>query len=99
MLLNYSNAARDAGVSVKTIREYYQILEDTLIGRILPPWKKSSGRLLELFCGTDETTLTLDYSSWIVAIQGGAGNHHQGKPSGLRPNRKRQSRPPVLKQT
>lgn len=46
MLLNYSNAARDAGVSVKTIREYYQILEDTLIGRILPPWKKSLGRRL-----------------------------------------------------
>lgn len=46
MLLNYSNAARDAGVSVKTIREYYQILEDTLIGRILPPWKKASSRRL-----------------------------------------------------
>jgi predicted AAA+ superfamily ATPase len=40
MLLNYSNAARDAGVSVKTIREYYQILEDTLIGRQLTPWRK-----------------------------------------------------------
>ena len=44
MLLNYSNAARDAGVAVKTIREYYQILEDTLIGRQLSPWKKSKKR-------------------------------------------------------
>jgi predicted AAA+ superfamily ATPase len=44
MLLNYSNAARDSGVSVKTIREYYQILEDTLIGRQLPPWKKTKKR-------------------------------------------------------
>lgn len=44
MLLNYSNAARDAGVAVKTIREYYQILEDTLIGRQLMPWKKSKKR-------------------------------------------------------
>jgi len=44
MLLNYSNAAREAGVAVKTIREYYQILEDTLIGRQLPPWKKSKKR-------------------------------------------------------
>ncbi len=35
MLLNYSNASREAGVAVKTIREYYQILEDTLIGRQL----------------------------------------------------------------
>lgn len=46
MLLNYSNAAREAGVSVKTIREYYQILEDTLIGRLLPPWKKARKRRL-----------------------------------------------------
>ncbi len=46
MLLNYSNAARDSGVSVKTIREYYQILEDTLIGRQLTPWKKSKRRRL-----------------------------------------------------
>lgn len=46
MLLNYSNAARDAGVSVKTIREYYQILEDTLIGRQLAPWRKSKKRRL-----------------------------------------------------
>jgi len=46
MLLNYSNAARESGVSVKTIREYYQILEDTLIGRQLFPWKKSRKRRL-----------------------------------------------------
>ena len=46
MLLNYSNAARESGVSVKTIREYYQILEDTLIGRQLPPWRKSKKRRL-----------------------------------------------------
>jgi predicted AAA+ superfamily ATPase len=46
MLLNYSNAARESGVSVKTIREYYQILEDTLIGRQLSPWKKSKKRRL-----------------------------------------------------
>lgn len=46
MLLNYSNAAREAGVSVKTIREYYQILEDTLIGRRLPAWKKMKKRRL-----------------------------------------------------
>lgn len=46
MLLNYSNAAREAGVSVKTIREYYQILEDTLTGCQLPPWKKAKKRRL-----------------------------------------------------
>lgn len=46
MLLNYSNAARESGVSVKTIREYYHILEDTLIGRLLPPSKKAKKRRL-----------------------------------------------------
>lgn len=46
MLLNYSNAARETGVSVKTIREYYQILEDTLIGRQLLPWKRARKRRL-----------------------------------------------------
>jgi len=46
MLLNYSNSAREAGVSAKTIREYYQILEDTLIGRQLMPWKKTNKRRL-----------------------------------------------------
>ncbi|MBN2384204.1 ATP-binding protein [bacterium] len=46
MLLNYTNAARESGVSVKTIRQYYQILEDTLLGRQLLPWKKSKKRRL-----------------------------------------------------
>jgi predicted AAA+ superfamily ATPase len=46
MLLNYSNAARESGVSVKTIREYYQILEDTLIGRQLTAWRKGKKRRL-----------------------------------------------------
>jgi predicted AAA+ superfamily ATPase len=46
MLLNYSNAARDSGVSVKTIRSYYEILEDTLLGRLLEPWKKQKNRKL-----------------------------------------------------
>ncbi|MCU0540423.1 MAG: AAA family ATPase [Desulfobacterales bacterium] len=46
MLFNYSNAARDSGVTVKTIREYYQILEDTLLGRRLPAWRKAKKRRL-----------------------------------------------------
>lgn len=46
MLLNYSNAAREAGVSAKIIREYYQILEDTLLGKRLLPWKQSKKRRL-----------------------------------------------------
>lgn len=40
-LLNYSNIARETQVSYKTVREYYKILEDTLIGFYLMPYSKS----------------------------------------------------------
>jgi len=45
-LLNYSNIARECGVSVKTVIEYYSILEDTLLGRTLSPWTKRKKRRL-----------------------------------------------------
>jgi predicted AAA+ superfamily ATPase len=43
-LTNYSNIARDCGVDAKTIREYYQILSDTLLGRMVEPFKKRQSR-------------------------------------------------------
>lgn len=45
-LINYANIARDCGVSSKTVREYYQILQDTLLGHELPPWRKRRKRRL-----------------------------------------------------
>ena len=45
-LLNYANVAREVGVSPSTVRDYYQILEDTLIGHTLEPWKKVKDRRL-----------------------------------------------------
>ncbi|MBU4484690.1 AAA family ATPase [bacterium] len=45
-LINYANIGRDCGVSPKTVREYYQILEDTLLGHTLEPWRKSKNRRL-----------------------------------------------------
>lgn len=45
-LINYANVARDCGVSPKTVREYYQILEDTLLGHPLLPWRKRKKRRL-----------------------------------------------------
>lgn len=39
--INYSNIAQDTGVSLNTIKEYYQILIDTLMGFMLMPIKKS----------------------------------------------------------
>jgi predicted AAA+ superfamily ATPase len=43
-IVNYSNIARDCGVDSKTVREYYQILVDTLLGRFIEPFKKRQDR-------------------------------------------------------
>ncbi|MFO0874042.1 MAG: ATP-binding protein [Phycisphaerales bacterium] len=40
-LLNVSAVARDAGVAARTVQEYFQILEDTLIGVRLQAWRRS----------------------------------------------------------
>jgi len=40
-VVNYSNIARECGVSVKTVQEYYQILEDTFLAYRIDPWIKS----------------------------------------------------------
>ena len=43
-LTNYSNIARECGVDSKTVKEYYQILEDTLLGIRIAPFKKRQSR-------------------------------------------------------
>jgi len=43
-LVNYANVARDCGVDAKTVKEYFQILCDTLLGTMLEPWKKRQSR-------------------------------------------------------
>ncbi|UCG81762.1 MAG: ATP-binding protein [Desulfobacterales bacterium] len=43
-LTNYSNIARECGVDSKTVKEYYQILIDTLLGRMIAPFKKRQNR-------------------------------------------------------
>ena len=40
-IINYSNIARETGVSSGTIKEYFQILEDTLVGFSLVPFLRS----------------------------------------------------------
>jgi predicted AAA+ superfamily ATPase len=43
---NYANFARETGVSASTVRNYFQILEDTLLGFTLEPWRKRKKRRL-----------------------------------------------------
>ncbi len=44
--LNYANIARECGVSTSTVRNYFSILNDTLLGFELEAWKKSKKRRL-----------------------------------------------------
>jgi predicted AAA+ superfamily ATPase len=43
-LVNYTNIARDCGVSSPTVREYFQILQDTRTGRFLQSYQKKPKR-------------------------------------------------------
>jgi predicted AAA+ superfamily ATPase len=43
-ILNFEKIALDAQVPARTIREYYSILEDTLIGTMVQPFRPKKGR-------------------------------------------------------
>lgn len=43
-MLNFSQIASDAQAPVSTVREYFHILEDTLVARLLPAWTRSRTR-------------------------------------------------------
>ena len=51
-LTNYANIARDCGIDAKTVKEYYQILVDTLLGTMLAPYKKRQDRNVIVRAGT-----------------------------------------------
>lgn len=42
--MNYAKIARECGVDAKTVKEYYQILADTLLGRFVEPYKRRQDR-------------------------------------------------------
>jgi predicted AAA+ superfamily ATPase len=43
-VVNYTTIARDTGVSSQTIKSYFDILEDTLVGRFLPAYRRKPKR-------------------------------------------------------
>jgi len=43
-VINFSNIARDCGVSSVTVKDYFQILQDTLLGFMLNPYTKKIKR-------------------------------------------------------
>lgn len=47
-LIDYTNIARECGIGQKTVRLYFDLLEDTYLGFRVPPWKKSRTRRMIL---------------------------------------------------
>ena len=45
-IVNFSNVARECGVSSPTVKGYFEILEDTLLGRFLPAYRRRRKRRL-----------------------------------------------------
>ena len=45
-IVNYTNIAQDCGVSAKTVKEYFAILEETMLGFYLPAYTKMIKRKL-----------------------------------------------------
>jgi predicted AAA+ superfamily ATPase len=45
-MVNYQNIATDCGVSATTIKEYFSILEDTMVGYMIPSYRKTVKRRL-----------------------------------------------------
>ena len=43
-ILNYSAIARDCAIDAKTVRSYFEILVDTLIGYLIHPFQKRGSR-------------------------------------------------------
>ncbi len=43
-IASYTSIASDCGISAPTVKEYFQILEDTLIGKLLPSYQKRPKR-------------------------------------------------------
>jgi len=46
--VEFANIARDVGVSPPTIRSYFEILQDTLIGEFVPVYRKRAKRRLQM---------------------------------------------------
>ena len=43
-MVNYLNIASDCGISANTVKEYFQILEDTLVGYMVPAFTRKAKR-------------------------------------------------------
>lgn len=47
-MVQFTNIARECGISAPTVKSYYQILEDTLLGKFIPAYQKRPKRRIIL---------------------------------------------------
>lgn len=43
-ILNYTKVANDAGIPARTVRDHFQVLEDTLVAHLLPAFRRAGRR-------------------------------------------------------
>ena len=76
-LLNYTNMARETGLSAKVIRSYFEILDDTFLGYRLSSWRSSKNRRMTL---TDKFYLfDVGISNYLAKRKPYKGNEAFGK--------------------
>ena len=73
-LTNYSDIARDCGVDSKTVKEYYQILVDTLMAVRIEPFKKKQSRQV--------ITKAVKYFLFDVGVAGRLTKRHLSEEKG-----------------
>jgi predicted AAA+ superfamily ATPase len=74
-LTNYCNIARECGVDAKTVKEYYQILVDTLVAVRVEPYKKRQSRQV--------ITKASKYYLFDVGVAGYLTKRHLSEPKGV----------------
>ncbi len=69
-ILNYTKIGNDAQLSPRTVRDYFQILQDTLIGDLLPPFQRTRSRkavTTEKFYFFDVGVTSALVERWVVS--------------------------------
>jgi predicted AAA+ superfamily ATPase len=73
-MINYSNIARECGIDSKTVKEYFQILTDTLLGVMILPFKKRQSR--------NVISKTPKFYLFDVGVAGAIANRHLNEERG-----------------
>ena len=79
-IVNYSNIARETGVSVKTVQAYVELLVEMLIGHLIFPFAKSESRQLimsapKFYFFDTGIVRALKNNTTITAIKGADAGH------------------------